>query len=249
MRLVTDREDPKTDTGRAVLLVEDDRALRVELGAHLAAEGFAVRAVAGLDEALRQASQDGWAPDAVVLDLLLPRREAYVVCRVLRLAYAVPVVLVGTAGPAGRGEADAVLPRPVVAADLAACLRELLRPVAAGAGSLTVGALTLLPWVGEARLGARAIALTADEAALLGALMVNAGRPVRRITLLAALRGVNRDVDPRVVDVHLVRLMVKLGDRDGVRLCHAGAADGYALLVGSRAERRSEETASWAHRR
>ena len=116
--------------------------------------------------------------------------------------------------------------------------RPLPRPIdsAAPEPALGVGPLLVLPRQGRAYLDGPDLGLSPDEAALLYRLAQTPDRPVSRVALQAALPGLDRDADPRVVDVHLVRLMVKLGG-DAVRVCHARDHDGFALVTRSESRR------------
>jgi two-component system phosphate regulon response regulator PhoB len=92
-------ERPSFDRTLTVLLVEDDKPTRDMYSLSLLAAGYRVRAVADGIDALRSLEGDG-LPDAVVLDLLLPRLSGFEVCRDLRArpeTRHLPVVIVSGA--------------------------------------------------------------------------------------------------------------------------------------------------------
>lgn len=214
----------------AVLLVEDDRSLRQEATSFLTSDGFDAQAVADGQAALLL-SGGPWQPDVIVVDLLLPVREAYVICRALKAAFAVPVIATTPViGRFGGGEADDVLLRPFELTQLAEHIRAIVRRDLDGE-TLSAGDLVLMPRLGRAMLGGRELRLSEDETALLARLMAEPDRPVRKPDLMRVLRGVTRDTDPRIVDVHLVRMMVKIGEGAGVRMCRTPQNDAYVLVV------------------
>ena len=59
--------------------------------------------------------------------------------------------------------------------------------------------------------------------------MLNHGEAVARRTLIASIGGVLRDLDPRIIDVHVVRLMVKFGPTSQVRIDRTPDREGYLL--------------------
>jgi DNA-binding response OmpR family regulator len=113
-----------------VLVVEDDETLRETIGDLIADDGHAVRvAVDGVD-ALAQS--DGWQPDLVILDVMLPRMDAFEF-RARQLAaggHPAKVLLVSAApdlaGAAERLSADAWLPKPFSVDALVEAVNQLL---------------------------------------------------------------------------------------------------------------------------
>jgi two-component system response regulator MprA len=115
-----------------VLIVEDDDAVRDSLRRSLAFEGYRVRSAGDGEEALREIDRS--CPDAVVLDLQLPRLDGLEVCRQLRSRGNVVPVLVLTARDGTRDRvtgldagADDYLPKPFALEELLARLRAMLR--------------------------------------------------------------------------------------------------------------------------
>lgn len=117
----------------SVLVVEDDRELRELVCLMLKHNGFEVReAVDGVDALAKMVS---WHPDAMVLDVMMPRMDGLTVCRTLRQApetAELPVVMIS-----GQGQARAVaeglaagankfLIKPMPLDLLVKCIQELL---------------------------------------------------------------------------------------------------------------------------
>ena len=113
---------PEDPDGARVLVVEDDALLRMLLAEILRDEGFAVRTAANGAQGLDQGA--AWAPDVIVLDLLMPVMDGYTFMRARdgRMAD-VPVVVMSAAREERRLGA-AYLPKPV---DLCALLDQVER--------------------------------------------------------------------------------------------------------------------------
>jgi len=73
--------------------------------------------------------------------------------------------------------------------------------------------------------------LAPEEAAALRLLMQHAGEYVTRQTLLSAVIQAHRDLDPRIIDVYLVRLMVKLESATPFRISRSQHFDAYRLEI------------------
>jgi DNA-binding response OmpR family regulator len=221
-------------TSIAVLLVGDDERTVVRTVMGLSGRGFDVRVAAKIEEAPLRIRAD-WAPDAIVLDLSLPALETSAIGRALRSTYAVPVIVVAKPGDErllGMDLAEHCLHRPFTTDEVSARIRGALRRGSAAHEALVAGDLVVASGTRRALLAGRPLALSDDEFALLGRLIADTGRVVGRAALRDALPGVNRDVDSRVVDCYLVRLMVKLSGSTSLRLVRAADRDGYALLLG-----------------
>jgi len=214
----------------SVLFVADDPATQTEVAAFLQADGMHVRTVNDGTGALALVTDD-WRPDLIVVDLLLSTHDTYVVCRLLRGAFGAPIVVSTPFRGRFSGEADHVMPRPLDVAHLAASIRVLLAAPMPSVEVIRAGDLIVMPRAERAFLAGRELSVNADEVALLTRLAATAGRAVRKDDLRGALRGVGADTDPRIVDVHLVRLMVKLEGAASVRLRRTPANDAYILSI------------------
>src|ERR687896_1351321 len=177
-----------------VLVVEDDTEIASALRRSLRLEGYDVRVagdgVGALDEAIV------FEPDAVVLDLGLPRLDGVEVCRRLRAEGDVPILMLTArdgvdARVAGLDSgADDYLVKPFERQELLARLRALLRRrPPRGSAPLAVGDLILNPDSREVLRGEREIDLTAREFELLEHLMRNERIVVSRQALLDEVWG------------------------------------------------------------
>jgi two-component system, OmpR family, response regulator MprA len=217
-----------------VLVVEDDTDIAGVLRRSLDKEGYDVR-VAGDDEsALDEAGV--FEPDAVVLDLGLPKLDGVEVCRRLRTEGDVPILIL-TARDAldARVEgldsgADDYLVKPFERDELLARLRALLRRrPPRGSASIVVGDLRLNPSTREAFRGDRQLELTAREFELLEHLMRNERIVVSRQSLLDEVWGYHPFAETNTVDVFISNLRRKLEQGGEPRVLHTIRGAGYVL--------------------
>src|SRR5689334_13943133 len=155
-----------------ILVVDDDRAVRESLRRSLAFNGYQVDLATDGKDALEAVAQR--RPDAMVLDVMMPRVDGLEVCRRMRAAGDELPILVLTARDAVSDRvagldagADDYLPKPFALEELLARLRALLRrrtpDEAGGAGGtrlLEFADLSLDPDTREVRRGTRSISLT-----------------------------------------------------------------------------------------
>lgn len=206
-----------------ILLVEDDATLRDMVAGFLRASGFAVDAVATGKMALVQAAVSPC--DAVVLDVRLPDTDGFAVCRALRAMPSPPRIIMATARDsvqdriAGLDEgADDYLVKPYALGELVARLRALLRrPSDTLPPRLVVHDLVLDVATRTAVRGAREIALTTKEFAVLEVLMRHAGAVVTRERISRHAWDDNFDPSSNVIDVYIARLRRKV-DTPGERV-------------------------------
>jgi CheY-like chemotaxis protein len=123
-------EDPRIQELRNVLIAEDEPSFRSLFEIWLESGGFAVRLASDGIDALASITEEG-LPDAVLLDLSMPRLDGSELCRILRRAEPLlPIVLVSAhddlADIGRRAGASAVLAKPSTPAELCGVLRRLL---------------------------------------------------------------------------------------------------------------------------
>ena len=223
-----------------VLLIEDDIRLAREVAWFLGRNGLQVHTL-HRGELATNAANDA---DIVVLDWMLPGLDGLSVCRAIRVAHDLPILML-TAREGDASEiraleegADDYLCKPVRPAVLLARVRALLRraPIpsdSAPAGTLQVGALVLDVQRREVFHEGEALTLTDAEYALLHLLAVHAGGVVSRDALSMALSGRPHDGLDRSVDQYISRLRRKLGDSGRApRLLKTVRGEGY-LLAGT----------------
>src|SRR5436853_7645036 len=217
-----------------VLVVEDDQEIASVLLRSLRLEGYEVRAagdgVSALDESIV------FEPDAVVLDLGLPRLDGVEVAKKLRSDGDVPILML-TARDAVDDRvkgvdsgADDYLVKPFDREELLARLRALLRRrPPRGSAFLQVGDLALNPDTREVQRSDRQIQLTAREFELLEYLMRNERLVVSRQALLDDVWGYDAFAETNTVDVFISNLRRKLEEDGEPRLLHTIRGAGYVL--------------------
>jgi DNA-binding response OmpR family regulator len=217
-----------------VLVVEDDADIAGVLRRSLDKEGYDVRVAGDGEAALDEAGV--FSPDAVVLDLGLPKLDGVEVCRRLRTEGDVPILIL-TARDAldARVEgldsgADDYLVKPFEREELLARIRALLRRrPPRGSASLVVGDLRLNPSMREAFRGERELELTAREFELLEHLMRNERIVVSRQALLDEVWGYHPFAETNTVDVFISNLRRKLELGGEPRVLHTIRGAGYVL--------------------
>jgi two-component system alkaline phosphatase synthesis response regulator PhoP len=199
-----------------VLVVEDEPAIAFALEADLQSEGYAVTIAATGDEALRVARS---APiDLVLLDVMLPGRDGFEVCRELRRAgcRAAIIVLTARANDAEKVlglelGADDYVTKPFNPRELRARIKAVLRRTDAQALDIFRFADVEVDFTrAEARRAGQPVDLSALEFKLLTAFVRARGRLLTRDQLLDAAWGANVSLNDRVVDNHIVGLRRKL---------------------------------------
>jgi DNA-binding response OmpR family regulator len=232
-----------------ILLVEDDDRLRTMVARGLRENAYAVDTAADGNAAVYQAAVHDY--DAIVLDVLLPERDGFAVCRALReRGLQVPVLML-TARDAVRDRvagldagADDYLTKPFAFDELLARLRALLRRRGeALPATLVVGDLEVDTNRQTARRGGQAIRLTAKEYAVLEHLARRAGHVVTRAELARNVWDDNHDPMSNLLDVYVSRLRRKIDGDQRVPLVHVrrGAGVMLGLAEGTRARGRPPE--------
>jgi two-component system response regulator MprA len=224
---------PVTDRAR-VLVVEDDPDIGDVVRRSLRREGYDVRLAADGSEALDEAAV--FEPDAVVLDLGLPKVDGIEVSRRLRADGDVPILMLTARDSVdSRVEgldsgADDYLVKPFDLQELLARLRALLRRrPPRGSASLIVGDLRLNPATHEATRGDRLLELTAREFELLEFMMRNERLVVSRDKLLEEVWGYAPFSETNTVDVFVSNLRRKLEAEGDPRVLHTVRGAGYVM--------------------
>jgi DNA-binding response OmpR family regulator len=220
-----------------VLVIEDDPGIADVIRRGLIYQEFQVDVAHTGSQGL-EAARDN-LPDVVILDLMLPDMDGVEVCKRLRAADEVPIIML-TARDAtsdkveglGAG-ADDYMTKPFEFEELIARIRAALRrrdsAKSAGAEVIKVADLTVKPLSREVERAGRPVNLTAREFELLEFLARHAGQVVTKETLFEKVWGYNFDVESDAIKVYVSYLRKKLnssGERD---LIHAVRGVGYVL--------------------
>ena len=201
---------------KQILLIEDDARLAGMVRDYLGESGFDVTIAGTGNEGLALQKKHGF--DAVILDLMLPDIDGLEVCRTLRTADSVPILMLTAKGDSMDRVvglelgADDYLPKPFEPRELLARLRAILRrgTGADRADILRFGGLEIDTRAMEARIDGRPCALTAHQFKLLEIMAKAAGRVLSRDYLMDQLKGGNLEAFDRSIDVHISRIRAEV---------------------------------------
>jgi two-component system, OmpR family, response regulator MprA len=218
-----------------ILVVDDEPQLRRALERALKLEGYEVGLAADGEEAL--GAMAGERPDAVVLDVLMPKRDGLSVCRELRERGDSTPVLILTARDAVADRVDGLdagaddyVVKPFALAELLARLRALLRRSEAGGnGELSYADLTLDPATRDVRRGEREVELTKTEFALLEHLMRHPKLVLTRSQIFEAVWGYDFGPRSNSLEVYVGYLRRKTEAGGEPRLIQTVRGVGYSL--------------------
>ncbi len=199
-----------------ILVVEDEPTIAFALEADLTAEGYGVTVAASGADALRLARPDAF--DLILLDVMLPGRDGFDVCRDLRRAgLGTPIIFLTAKSHEAEKVlglelgADDYITKPYSPRELRARIKAALRRSAGEATEVfRFGDAEVDFARGEVRRGGRAVDLSALEFKLLTTFVKQRGRLLTREQLLDAVWGRDIAIGDRVVDNHIVGLRRKL---------------------------------------
>ncbi len=210
---------PISQTSPHILLIEDEPGLVVTLVDRLTSEGYSVETVSDGNEAVPSAARGAF--DLIILDLMLPNRSGFDICRDLRQQGLETPVLMLTA----RGQvtdkvvglklgADDYLTKPFEMIELLARIEALLRRRTAGSSPsgdrYRFGDVVVDFRKAEIEKDGRQVGLSAKEFQLLRHFIQHRGATLSRNELLDEVWGYNSMPSTRTVDVHVAWLRQKL---------------------------------------
>jgi DNA-binding response OmpR family regulator len=216
-----------------ILVVEDEPAIALGLQDDLTMEGYEVEVASDGDAAAQRALEGAF--DLVILDVMLPRKDGFEICRALRRAgRRTPVILL----TARSQESDKVLglelgaddyvTKPFSPRELRARVKALLRRAAAdlpavyGFGEVEVDFNRH-----EVRRAGQPLDVTPIEFKLLGAFVRHRGQVLSRERLLDEVWGADTFVTDRVVDTHITNLRRKIEPEGQPRFVASVRGVGY----------------------
>jgi len=223
---------PRQTVRMRILVVDDEERLATSIARGLTAEGYSVDVVNNGVDGLWRAQEVDYA--AIILDIMLPGKNGYEVCRELRASGTATPILMLTAKDGEYDEAEALdmgaddyLRKPFSLVVLHARLRVLVRRGVAPVDSkITVQGLTLDRGRLRCVTSQDEVELTPREFAVLELLARRAPDVVPKSSLLDAVWGLDFEGDPNIVEVYIGYLRRKLG-KGAVRTIRGA---GYQLV-------------------
>jgi DNA-binding response OmpR family regulator len=217
-----------------VLVVDDERHIRELLEIGLGGEGYDVRSAPDGQIGL-QLCRD-WNPDAIVLDVMLPKIDGIALLPMFRKLTEAPILMLSAKGDVtdkvtglSRG-ADDYVAKPFELAELRARLETALRrPRLAAPQVLRYSDLEVNLETRQVTRAAKNISLSAREYDLLVALLRNPNRVFTRDQLLDQVWGTERFVGPGAVETYISYLRAKIDHGFQTRLIQTHRGAGYSL--------------------
>jgi len=218
-----------------VLLVEDETRIAEFITRGLSEQGHAVDVASDGDEALHWADIADF--DLILLDVMLPGRDGFGVCRTLRARGLQTPILMLTARDAVEDRvkgldsgADDYLVKPFAFAELLARLRALVRRQPQVLGRvLEVGDLKLDTTTLEVSRQGESISLTTKERRLLEYLMRHPNQVLTRTMISEHVWNYDFDNATNVIDVHIRNVRRKVDDPFAVKLVQTVCGAGYRI--------------------
>jgi DNA-binding response OmpR family regulator len=218
-----------------ILVVEDDSRMADVIAQGLRENSYAVDIAHDGDAGLYQTSINDY--DVIILDVLLPKRDGFEVCRELRARANTTPILMLTARAAIDDRitgldagADDYLTKPFSFRELLARIHALLRRDAQlRPDVLEIGDLVLDSVSHRVSRANREVQLTAKEYALLEYLARRAGQLVSRAEIAAHVWDDTFDPFSNTIEVYMNRLRKKIDGDQSVKLLHTRRGEGYIL--------------------
>jgi DNA-binding response OmpR family regulator len=200
-----------------ILIVEDDKDIALGLEEDLSRHGFQVETVGDGEGALSRSREYHW--DLIILDLMLPKKDGFEVCKELRLeGIKIPIIMLTAKTHEAEKifgleiGADDYITKPFSPRELRARIHAVLRRTSSEESPDTyLFGDCEVDWDrGEVRKNGKSINLSALEFRILSAFIRRRGRVLSREQLIDAAWGPATIVSERVVDTHILNLRKKI---------------------------------------
>ncbi|MBT8100677.1 MAG: response regulator transcription factor [Gammaproteobacteria bacterium] len=202
-----------------VLLIDDDDKHSELLQSYFKRFGIKLSRAANADEGFKKLSRE--EPDLLLLDVMLPGKDGFEICREVRKSSNIPIIML-----TARGDvidrvsglelgADDYVGKPFEPRELVARVQATLRrfeQAGSTTGRLTFDGLSIDTETRSVEVDGNAVTLTSMEYELLLILARRHGRKLSRDDILSELRGIDAAILTRSVDIMVSRLRQKLGD-------------------------------------
>ncbi len=202
-----------------VLLIDDDKKHSDLLQAYFKRFGINLICAYEAEGGFRLLNRED--PDLLLLDVMLPGKDGFEICREVRKSSNIPIIML-----TARGEvidrvsglelgADDYIGKPFEPRELVARVQAILRrteSTAAGGGRLVFDGLEIDTETRSVTVDGKPVELTSMEFELLLILARRHGRKLSRDDILSELRGIDAAILTRSVDIMISRLRAKLGD-------------------------------------
>lgn len=202
-----------------VLLIDDDRKHAELLKEYLKQFGITLDCAGDAEEGLKKLSRTD--PDLLLLDIMLPGRDGFDICREVRRSSRIPIIML-----TARGDvidrvsglemgADDYIGKPFEPRELVARIQTILRrmgPADYGQQALRFDGIEIDTDARTVTVDGKRVELTSMEFELLVILAKRAGKKVSRDQILNELRGIDAAIMTRSVDIMVSRIRQKLGD-------------------------------------
>ena len=202
-----------------VLIIDDDKKHSELLQAYFKRFGIQLVCAQDADEGFRKLTRED--PDLLLLDVMLPGRDGFEICREVRKTSNIPIIML-----TARGDvidrvsglelgADDYVGKPFEPRELVARVQATLRRAESGGvdqSTLRFDGLSIDTDTRSVRVDDRGVDLTSMEYELLLILAKRHGKKLSRDDILSELRGIDAAILTRSVDIMVSRLRQKLGD-------------------------------------
>ena len=222
-----------------VLLIDDDRKHSELLKSYLKQFGISLECAGDADEGLRKLTRID--PDLLLLDVMLPGRDGFDICREVRKSSQIPIIMLTARGDVVDRVsgleigADDYVGKPFEPRELVARIQTILRRATATDGRDPVLRFEGIEIDQDAKtvdVDGNRVDLTSMEFELLVVLARRAGKKVSRDEILNELRGIDAAIMTRSVDIMVSRLRSKIGDSvKPPRFIQTVWGTGYAFIA------------------